>query len=451
MAGKKRQRTRAVVQEAATKTMSFDELKSLMASTPNAKGTISEESTVKGYMSQIKRVANDLEYSLDNVIPWIEDFSSIHEYAQEKERTGQFSTNTMKTFYSAFNLASKIADVSEDVQKFYQTNMFEFIKKSRKKAEKNYIPEKFGAKLPSWAELVDLSSKFVDKDEKYNINHVTVALYTLTYPRRLEYYSTIYLDKKPTHRPTRRPKGDNDDFDAKGTPYNYIYPTGTGDNLRYHFVSGNYKTKDKHFIYENTFGKELSSIVKGYIDKRKIKSGEYLLLNALRNKFKTSGDRSKALKVSFGKHYKKYEVTENDIRHIWETSMQQNEFKVPVNGTEKYFKDLTTGDKEEFAYHLGHSVATAENYRQIVPHPNWVRKQKALTKAREEAGEPEPEVQQEAQPEPQNDPNDGLVDEPIDDVGIDVGTTTKADVLFTMKKYYELKIKFIEKQLSMLG
>jgi hypothetical protein len=361
-------RTRAIVNASTSRTLTLEQLEELIPKFPRAKkGGELKLSTIKGYIDLIRIIARDLK-GADNVIKMLEDFTKVEDYLQAKKtpKGDKLAVNSLKKYYSALNISAKVANITPDAQKFYQTRLFNYMQKSEEDRKNNYIPEKFGNALPKWKELGSLTGKFEGNNE-FSLAHLIVSLYTLTPPRRLEYFSVKYLSKKPGRRPQIRPPQATEDVDDDKVPYNYIYKE-TKSGL-YRIVLGDYKTIDNYGIFDNTYSKELSAIIDGYVEKQNMRSGMYLLLNTKRKKFGRSGDQSNAVKDAFNVVYKDHAITLDNIRHIWTTSLHDNEFKVDIEGKDMTYREMTSLEKEELARLVGHSVIMSENYRQIRPRP----------------------------------------------------------------------------------
>jgi hypothetical protein len=306
-----------------------------------------------------------------------------------------------------------------------------------------FLP-KFGDTFPKWGEVKNLHLKFKNK-QKYSLNHLLVALYTLQIPRRLEYFTIIYYESEQKWRPSLKPKNRKQDIDEKQRPYNFIYPV---KNNLYKMVLGNYKTDDKYKIFETILSKELSDVIKGYVDKNNIKDGNLLIVNSIRNIFKTSAERSKVLSRAFDKVYefpktdddKKHSLTLDDLRHIYTTSLHNNEFKEQLDGWDEpiFYKEMTSNQKEQIGYYMGHSMVMNESYRKIKASKNAAKV---------------------IEPPPQEDNNEA---EPMD-ISIENSTENETcemcenmdvdmkQLLEAKLKYYEMEVLYIKKQLQKLS
>ena len=441
-------RTRSTTTISASRVMTMDELASKIPDWPASKGGDLKHSTAKGYTDCLRRIARDLKGE-DNVIKLLEDFTTVDDYLQAKN----VAVNTLKKDFSALNLAAKLLDLTKEAKEFYNTKLFGYMKSSEKNRKENLIPEKFGEALPKWSEIADIASKFDNTKEKHSMKHAITALYTLTYPRRLEYFSIIYLKQKPTKRPQLKPPKLKADKDEAGNPYNYVYEDKDG---LFRVVLGSYKTDKKYGIFQDKYSQELSNILAGYVKKRKIKNNEYLLMNQARNKFKTSGQQSNAIKSAFASHYDKFEITLDNIRHIWTTSLHDNEFKVDIKDKELFYREMTSNEKEDLAELVGHSVVMSENYRQIKARP---QKKKKATAQIEETPTEQPEA-----PTEQVDEVDEVEQETIqteEDTPVDTTEPTNNDeeastsvskeaLMLSVKRYYDLKFEMLQKKYELL-
>jgi hypothetical protein len=434
--------------------MTLEQLEEAIPKFPRAKkGGELKLSTIKGYIDLIRIIARDLKGG-DNVIKMLEDFTKVEDYLQAKKtpKGDKLAVNSLKKYYSALNISAKVANITPDAQKFYQTRLFNYMVRSEADRKNNYIPEKFGEALPKWKELSSSKDKFEGNNE-FSLGHLIVSLYTLTPPRRLEYFSVKYLSKKPGRRPQIRPPQATEDVDADKVPYNYVYKepkTGL-----YRIVLGDYKTVDNYGVFDNTYNKELSAIIDGYIQKQNLRSGMYLLINSKRKKFGRSGDQSNAVKDAFSVVYKDHAITLDNIRHIWTTSLHDNEFKVDIEGKDMTYREMTSLEKEELARLVGHSVIMSENYRQIRPRPQ--KKSKTQAEPQTSPSEPEDEPVTEpidietVQPESVEPPES--VEMPSKDMATQTDgsgeAVTREDVLKSIKRYYDAKYEMIKKKMEM--
>jgi hypothetical protein len=431
-----KKRTRATVNASTSRVMTIDELADKIPNFPRAKGGELKFNTVKAYIDIMRIIARDLDGG-DNVIAMLEDFAKVDDYlAGKKNKQGEkLAVNSLKKYYSALNISAKVADITPEAKEFYQTKLFNYMVRSESDRKENYIPSKFGDKLPKWQELSTLPAKF-EGDAKFSLAHMIVSLYTMTPPRRLDYFTVKYLSKKPSRRPQVRPPQSNDDVDDNKVPYNYIYKEKSG---LYRVVLGNYKTVDNYGIFDNTYSKELSAVIDGYIEKAKIRNGMYLLINTKRKKHGRSGDQSNAVKDAFASVYKDHVITLDNIRHIWTTSLHDNEFTVDIEGQDLTYREMTSIQKEELARLVGHSVIMSENYRQIKARPQ--------KKGKKHTAPAEP-VEPEAEAQPETLDIETVEPQRAESVPMDTANIDKAKLIKTMEEYYALKIKLIKKQLD---
>jgi hypothetical protein len=460
MAGR---RTRSVVAKSVARIVSIDELCKLIEKAPaSKKGTTVGSATAKGYCDNLKLIMRELNGN-DNVIRVLEDFVKVDEWvAKRRTKNGEpLAINTKKKFYSSLNMAAKVLDLSQQVKEHYQTTLWTFMQKSEQDRKENYLPDKFAeaGQLPAWNDIKDISKQFPE-DKKGSIDQVIAAIYTLTFPRRLEYFTAYWFNAKPSKRPEIKEKAIKGIVDEKGNPYNYFYKDKDG---LVRVVLGDYKTSTIYGVFQNTYSKELSDIILAYVKKRKIKNGELFLTNKQRNVFKTSGDRSSAVLKAFS-GYDKYQITVNNLRHIFETSLQNNDIKVklPDWSEEHTYNTMTTNQKEQVAEMVGHSLIVAEAYRQVRVRPTKKKSKKQVEQA-EQAEQTTPEdepatepidietVQPESvEPEsielPINRSNSRDMSTQTDGSGEAV---TREDVLKSIKRYYDMKYEMIKKKMEM--
>lgn len=395
-------------------------------------------STRKSICDNLKMYSKDLKET--DIIKMLEDYEKLDSYLQNKKSNrgkniGQnLAPNSLKTYYTTLVTASKALKIKDDAMQFYTKRMEQYAKQSDEQRDEAIVPEKFeDGKLPPWSDIEDLQSKFVDK-EKYSIDHAIVALYTTQPPRRLEYRTLYLLDQKPEAEPTVKPRYDDGDVDSKGIPFNYIYPKGD----LYDVVLRDYKTnRRKGFgVFKNTLSKLLSEILKGYIEKAKIKPNTPLFPTKQgKNKNKPMADTNfgKRLVTALGIHYKKVELSEQNIRDMY------------VDSVVKRNPDMSVKKKKEIAYLMGHTFQTQQEAYgknqspQQTPQDEPQDEQPEITT---ESIEPEPiPIQEEAESSPSVEILEQV--EKLDKVD-------KESVLRSMKQYYDLKAEYMRKKIAML-
>jgi hypothetical protein len=186
-------------------------------------------------------------------------------------------------------------------------------------------------------------------------------------------------------------------------------------------------------VFTNTWSKELSDVASGYIKKANIKNMQPLFpITSGTNKGQpqTQSNFSKAVKAAFRVHYKKHEITEQNIRDIYVSSN--------IKG-----KNISMKVRKSIAYLMGHTVKKQDDYIKITTQESDanVDSEETCTACQDAATDPI-EV----------DDGDSMPPlEPIDDEEVEVvEKATKEEVYATMKKYYELKIEYMQRKLAML-
>lgn len=402
-------------------------------------------STQKSICDNLKMISVDLKEA--NITKLLNDYKRVEEYLNNKPGRGTegLAINSFKKYYTAFKSASTVIGCTKEAIEFYDKKMMEYAKQSGKKNDESLVPEKFTeGQLPPWSDVASLPDKFTG-DEQYSREHLIVSLYVLQPPRRLEYRTLFYLKQKPTEEPKPRHRLEEGDKDANGVPFNYIYPDGDS----YQCVIRDYKTVRRagFGVFKVKWSKELGDIVSGYIKKAKIKDGTALFpVKSGQNKgFPTSPSGfSKQFSEAFAVHYKKYQIGEQNIRDMYVDSN--------VKG-----KRLAVKDMKRIAWLMGHTFETQQTSygKNQSPHQSEASGSGSNAEASGSAPiqtqeiEPEPiEDIEETPEEPQEQEEEQ--EEPKEPEVIElVEKTTKEDVLATIKKYYELKIKLMEKKLAM--
>lgn len=412
--------------------------------------------------NQLKMFSKDLK-GADDMLHLLNDYKAVETYLNQKKGRGDnpLSVNSLKSYYTSLKVAAEVAEADKPAIEFYTKKMMGHAIESNKEMKQNYIPEKFGDKMPSWTEIENISSEFTGS-AKHNINHLICSLYTLIPPRRLEYFNMFFLDKKPNKPPKVQPPKDNSPTDGDGIPWNYIYPEGNA----FHMVLGNYKTDKKYGVYQTKLPAPLSKVIDGYIKKKGIKSGDYLLQNRSGEHFKSQGDKgdaSKAVSSAFKIKYTKSNLSVNDFRHIFSTSLWNKEVKVK----DKFYSEMTNEELEELARSVGHSIIKDLEYRQITPKPKKGKKAPLVDSSSDDSNADEhtndgAETSRQAEergefdldeptPDGNDDSNEPTTQEQEAPTPAQEPQTTDKEVLIrTMTKYYELKVKMMEKKLAML-
>lgn len=381
--------------------------------------------------------------ALDDVIPMLNDFKAVESYLSGKKGRGggALAINSLKSYYTSLKLGAEVAGANKDAIDFYTKKMNEYAGVSNEAVKENAIPEKFTEEgMPQWSDIKDIASTFVN-NSKHGQNHMIVTLYTLMPPRRLEYRTMIYLDKKPDKEPVVKPPKARGDKDADGNPWNYIYPEGDA----YKMVLGDYKTNKQYGLYEVALSKELSKVVKGYLNKQEVKSGSYFIAKPSGNPYADSAF-SKRLTGAFAVKYEKHPLTVDDLRHIYINHLDLNQ--------------LSIREKEDIARAMGHSLQKQAEYKQVktrskrtsqsVSGDNEASTSKSTSGMPTEGLPPaRSESIRRATPE-QEEEAESVQAESVPRTQVVISQTpSKEDLIKTMIQYYKLKVKLMEQKLKM--
>lgn len=388
--------------------------------------------------NHLKMFGKDLDATKD-IIPMLNDFKKVKDYLNNKKGRGggSLSTNSLKSYYTTLKLASEVAHANKDAIEFYTKEMNQHANVANQAVKENAIPEKFTDDgMPKWEEIQDISSKFTS-GSKYGQNHMLTAMYTLIPPRRLEYRTLYYLDKKPTKAPVVKPPKEKGDKDTNEIPWNYLYPDGNS----YTLVLSDYKTNKLYKLYQTKLPTELGKVIAGYLKKQNITDGDLFFTKKSGDAY-TQSQFSKRLSNAFKVKYDKHSLTVDDLRHIY------------INHLD--FNQLSIQEKEDIATAMGHSWQKQAEYKQVKKgKKNQVTNNDSDVDEQTNDGA-ETSRQAEARgefdlDEPEHVDNDDL-SEPTQEQEPtpQPQTSAKEDLIKTMKKYYDLKIKMLEKKLAML-
>lgn len=416
--------------------MSLDELCKKIGDHSTRKGEDRKSGASDTVCNHLKMFAKDLN-AMNDIIPMLNDYKAIETYLSNKKGRGggSLSINSLKSYYTSLKLGAEVAGANKDAIEAYTKKMNEYAGISNEAIKENVIPEKFVEDgMPVWDNIKGISSKFTN-GSKYGQNHMIVALYTLIPPRRLEYRTMVYLDKKPSKQPVVKPPKARGDKDVDGNPWNYIYPEGDS----YKMVIGDYKTNKQYGLYEVKVPEELAKVVKGYINKQNVKNGGYFITKSSGKPYADSAF-SRRLTGAFAIKYEKHRLTVDNLRHIYINNLDLNQFSIK--------------EKEDIAKAMGHSVAKQAEYKQVK-----TKKAKTTQVVEEDAtNEAETSAQAEARgefddnnddvPTPHNDPQtDDEAGEPplINKHGIKSDELVKA-----MVEYYKVKTEYIRLKMEKL-
>lgn len=424
--------------------MTVEELCKKIAEHSTRKGEDRKSGASDTVCNHLKMFGKDLDATND-IIPMLNDFKKVEAYlANKKGRSGgSLSTNSLKSYYTSLKLASEVAHANKDAIEFYTKHMITHANVSNQAVKENVIPEKFADDgMPEWKDIKDISGKFTS-GSKYGQNHMLTAMYTLIPPRRLEYRTLYYLDKKPTKAPVVKPPKEKGDKGTDDIPWNYLYPDGNS----YTLVLSDYKTNKQYKVYQTKLPVELGKAITGYLKKQHVADGDLFFTKQSGDAY-TQNQFSKRLSNAFKVKYDKHPLTVDDLRHIYINHLDLNQ--------------LSIQEKEDIAVAMGHSWQKQAEYKQVKKGKKaqvasnesdnnsdvdeMTNDRAETSRQAEERGEfdyDEPahvdnddstEPTQEPQPEPTQEPQ----------------TSEKEDLIRTMKKYYELKIKMLEKKLALL-
>jgi hypothetical protein len=316
--------------------------------------------SAKTYISHLKLFMTEMK--IDNVHSLLNDFMKTDEYIQNKtsKRSGgkPITLETMRTYYVTINSLSLHVDfVKKQAKDFWQQRQDEYNKKCHEERAKNKVLKKHGSTPPKWSDLKVLPSQFTN-GSKFGVNHLVVSMYTLIPPRRGEYRTLMYLDKKPeaNDAAVRPRKSTNELRDSNKVPWNYVHPNDDGT---FTIVLRDFKTNQTYDTYEKVLPEDLSAIIKGYIDKQKIEPNSVIFHTNRDRKERgepwvplKDGNWSNKVTNAFKVKYDKHSIAIDELRHAFINSLKLN--------------DMTTEEKETIALAMGHSTRYQDLYRQYV-------------------------------------------------------------------------------------
>lgn len=420
--------------------MTLEELCKKVAEHATRKGDDRKSGASDTVCNHLKMFAKDLK-AMNDIIPMLNDYKKVDDYLSKKpNRTGgSLSINSLKSYYTTLKLAAEVASADKDAIDFYTKKMNEYAGVANQAVKENTIPEKFvDDGMPEWKDIKDISSQFTS-GSKYGQNHMLTAIYTLIPPRRLEYRTLYYLDKKPSKEPIAKPPKDKGDKDTDGIPWNYLYPDGNS----YTLVLTDYKTNKQYKVYKTKLPIELGKTIAGYLKKQDITNGNPFFSKQSGNMF-NQNEFSKRVSNAFRVKYNKHSLTVDDLRHIFINHLDLNA--------------LSIKEKEDIAYDMGHSWQKQAEYKQVKQkgkkaqvvsesdseHDEQTNDRAETSRQAEERGEFDLDDTPHDEPEPEPEPTPQ--EEPVQPSQ----TNSKEELIATMKKYYELKIRILQKKLDML-
>lgn len=449
--------TRGKEKAAAAKKLTIEELCKKISDHATRIGEDRKAGASETVCNHLRMFAKDVkEYNgLIDVVRVLNDYTAIEKYLANKQGRGggSLAVNSLKSYYTSLKLGAEMAGAKTVAIDFYTKKMNEYAGTANKEREENYIPAKFGDEMPPWSDIANVSNEFTGS-AKYNENHLVTALYTMIPVRRLEYFTMIYLDKKPTKEPVIKPHkaNKNKHKDDNGNPWNYIYPNGDAFDM----VLGDYKTVKSYGLYQTTLPANLSKVIRGYIKKNDVKNGEYLIRTGNLNPYKGES-ASKKVTRAFSIKYHKHSLSLDNVRHMYDTSLQKDEFE--VNG--KKWSQMTKREKKQITMSMGHSLDESLEYVRVQPKPRPATTPDEAGPSNATPSEPEQQPN-----EPSTSENDACPvcsgeqqqsdSEPVNEVvqpepqATNDTVNAKEDLIATMKKYYDLKIRVLQKKLDML-
>lgn len=317
------------------------------------------------YVGHLRTMSNDNDEP--DIRKLMADYEGLANYIANKKsqrRKQPLALQTIRSYYVTLNsVALHYAGlVTPEAKAFYQQKQDYYNSAVLKKMGENEVNEKWDGDPPTWDELEELPDKFKGRqtgngdDLEYSDKHLLVALYTLIPPRRSEYRTLVYLDKRPSKNNlfVRDRKHKDELRDNDGVPFNYVYPNDDGT---YHMVIRNYKTDMNHGTYETDLPKDLSEILETYLENTNVQNNTVVFrVNVKRQKTGEpwrplkSGSWSTKLSNALSEVFDR-PINMDDLRHLYISSLP--------------FDTLTTNQKEAIATQMGHTIKWQSYYRQF--------------------------------------------------------------------------------------
>ena len=280
--------------------------------------------TNKIFNHNIKNVFIDKDTNLLNNI--LNEMSYLDYKFIERLKNDFPNASTFKTYITPIVKLLSYADSVKynKLYKYYASYMIESNNKYEKERNDNFISEENVNKI-----ITDFSNEtLLENAEKLNdiTERVIYAIYTFIPPRRLEYANMYIINKSK--------KINNKDN------YLVIYR-----NTPVKFIFQDYKTNRTFGKQEYDIPEELAKIIKKYIYKNKLKTGDKLLPY-----------NEKYLSEVIGKIFNKVygeKINLNYIRKSYATYI--NEMKISNN------------ERELLALAMGHSLDQSMRYKKIIP------------------------------------------------------------------------------------
>lgn len=373
------------------------------------------------YINHLRLFMRDLK--TDNLYSLFNDYEKTAEYIETKtaERSGKpITLETQRTYFVTLNATAGHVDfVKKQAKEFFQSKQDTYNKLAHEARAKNKILEKHKGDPPKWDDLKDLSAQFKN-GAQYGVNHLIVSIYTLIPPRRSEYRTLVYLDKKPDGDITVKPrKASNELRDTKGIPWNFVYQNEDGG---YTMILRDYKTNQTYDIYEKVLPDSLSKIIKGYIQKHDIEPNTVMIRTNRERKDRgepwrplKEGSWTTKVTSAFALKYDKHMIAIDALRHAFINSLKLN--------------DMTTEEKEKIATDMSHSLQYQDLYRQYV------------TDNEDISDDPEAGGADDAPEEP---------DEPVQQIDMDIKMATLA-MLKSQTEMFQAQAEYYRAQARVVG
>lgn len=279
--------------------------------------------TGKKFNYNIKNVFENDDVNLLNLI--LQDMKYLNYKFIQKLKDDYKNETTFKTYLIPIVKLLSYSDSAKynKLYRYYGSYMIDSNNKYENERNDNYISEENKNKI-----ITDFSNeKLLENIEKLNdINDKLIyALYTLIPPRRLEYANMYIINKSGKIN-----NKDNYLVIYRGNPVKVIFQ--------------DYKTNRTFGKQEYDIPDELGKIIKKYIYKNKLKSGDIFL--SYNEKY-----LSEVIGKVFFKVYKN-RINLNWIRKSYATYI--NEMKISNN------------ERELLALAMGHSLAQSAKYKKII-------------------------------------------------------------------------------------
>jgi len=230
----------------------------LTPANPNKK-TKNKSTTSDQYLTTVKNLYKSIfnQESDCSDFEWLRESDRIIKFMEKKYP----NPNTRKTKYSAIAvILGKLQGFGAEAD-IYSRNSSELHKQLEKEGSKNVSNTKEKLKQVHWNQLLKANQKDLNHKEK-----AIVGLYTLLPPRRLDAYRFMTILK---HTTLEQAKSLSPDL-------NYLHYSKNDKRTPKHIILNRYKNDDLYGQYIVEIPKQLRQILKTYIQKSKLTSGEFL-------------------------------------------------------------------------------------------------------------------------------------------------------------------------------